>query len=500
MTTERVTVKDFGPIVDTFEFDLPDGGGVVRMRGRNGSGKSTIINGLSQLMGSPARSVSVNDEAKGAGSITLGTATLRVTSSKSRTVGTVELESVDARFDIGELVNPRFKDAEAADNHRMKTLVALSGRKATPDDFAPLCDETITFESLAVEPTDETLTLASRVKSGFERIARGFEAEQRKLSARAEAGKQQIADLDLTIETDERRLAEAFANATSDAARMEQHNIDAARAIKAAETARKELESLAAETDDPDQLEREETAVREKIVAKRSAIDRIKADISQLEHEIDTIELSIRTDHKNADDLLNRKVQARRAAFRRSQIAAAASESVPTLHTPQELDDANRAVLEAQRAMEAGAVIRRAKQTAADAQRDADLAAEKAKAADDLRRRAAGVDDVLSSMLPEGCPLRYKRGRLVVGTDRDDAELFADLSHGERWRLAFETVKPLLPPGRSVLLLPQEGWESLDPQNQAMVNETAKACGLWVVTGEAADCDLTAEVFPTAAG
>lgn len=170
---------------------------------------------------------------------------------------------------------------------------------------------------------------------------------------------------------------------------------------------------------------------------------------------------------------------------------------MPTLHSEEELLQAEAAVLAARSASERGAVIRRAREQEAKAEQLHRNAKELAKRGEDLRERARSTDVVLSSVLPAGCPLSYANGRLVLQTDRDEREPYSDLSHGERWKVAIDIVAPLVKKdGRKGLLtLPQEAWEALDIDNQRNVVDLATAHEIVILTAQATRGPLTASVL-----
>ena len=47
----------------------------------------------------------------------------------------------------------------------------------------------------------------------------------------------------------------------------------------------------------------------------------------------------------------------------------------------------------------------------------------------------------------------------------------------------------------SVLVIPQEAWEGIDPANRRALNEHARNRRVVVLTAECADCDIEAEVM-----
>lgn len=490
--SETIKIRDVNAIR---ALDIPLQPGITVLQGHNGSGKSSALNGISQLLGSEARNVSARDNTTG-GSISLGSTVLRVTRAKSRASGgALVVESIEDRFQIVNLVNPPEKGAEAADSTRMKALISLSGREATPADFLELCDNDQTFyDSLAIAESKDTLTQAGRVKAAFEKVAREYEREAEKLGARAAAGHQQLEGVDLDVETDETKLAQAFADASGRVTSMEQHNEDAARAAKAAATAQAQLDSLADDIEKPADLQAEIDRLNGLTETAKSEIAKIQAEIDSLTATLDDEAASIADNNRQAAELERRKAVANRAMFKRDQLAQAAAESVPEPYGPESLEAAQTTADDARKAIEAAGIVRRllsVKQTADD---DARAAKAKAEQGEEMRRRAHAVDAVLTKFLPQPCPLRYEMGRLVVATARGQSTLFADLSQGERWKIAVQIAAAQL--GDNALFpLPQEAYEALDPENRAIIHAEAVAQGLAIVTAEATDGELRAVAF-----
>jgi hypothetical protein len=111
-------------------------------------------------------------------------------------------------------------------------------------------------------------------------------------------------------------------------------------------------------------------------------------------------------------------------------------------------------------------------------------AQEYAEEAKELREKAKQTDEVLSEIVAEipACPLRVIDGRLVTDTKRG-ATFYADLSAGERWRIALDIAIQAVGTG-GLLVIPQEAWEGLDPANRAAIDAQAKGAQVVVLTAE----------------
>src|SRR5690606_4119266 len=98
------------------------------------------------------------------------------------------------------------------------------------------------------------------------------------------------------------------------------------------------------------------------------------------------------------------------------------------------------------------------------------------------------------AMIPD-CPLFVKldddgNPRLVMSTDRSDAEPIDELSDGERWeplmRIAAGT------PNR-VIVLPQAAFGEMGEEMRNRIDELAREHGCYVVTAEVSHGELRAE-------
>jgi energy-coupling factor transporter ATP-binding protein EcfA2 len=491
-----VEIRDVAS-VKLLSFELPEAG-VVVLEGENGSGKSNVLAGISQALGGSNRDASAADGAR-MGVVRLGAAELRITQSKSRLVGEVEFSGLESRFDLSKLVDPGLIDPFAADATRLKSLISVANVEGKPELFYPLTDgDAEAFAALGVVTSPDALLMASRVKKAFESHARGHEQAATKHAASAEAARGSIADVDLTAESDETALADAYAEAKSHLDRMLQHNAGAFTAMRAASAAAEQLAELGDDSEDPAELQSKRNNIDEQIAANAGKIDSQRDLIRRATERIAALEKLNGELFGKGNELADRIAAATRAAAKRSEMAAVASAAIPVVFDEEQIASAEAALAAAKQAINAGAAVRRAQTIALSADRDAELAKRESRQAQTARDKAAGVDLILSGLIPAGCPLRYEGGRLVLTTDRDDREPFSELSHGERWRVAIEFARTQLGEG-GVLVLPQEAWEALDPTNQQHVYDLCIEHRLIVITARAAVGELRAVVLKLAA-
>lgn len=492
----EVAVANLGP-VQAFSFQTPVPGGVVVLEGGQGVGKSTVIGGVSRLLGGKSAALSAYDGAP-RGSLAIDEAILRVTRSQQRTSGELEVTGIESRLDIGALVDPGFAEPETNDRHRLAALVSLSGVIARPELFYGIVGGEEAYKALAVDDkTDDMILLTTRVKKALEAAARAAEGQAEKARAEYQATRATFEDLDLDGPHDAAALSLAQEEAAGKLAAMKAHNEAAGIAARAAQTSRRKLEELGEASEDPEALRGLADDCRAAIESAASQVRKCNAEIARLQRQVQEAEESAERWADKKTDYENRAAAAEQQAAKRATLAQDAARSVPTPYSEEELLEAEAAVLAARSASERGAVIRRAREQEAKAEQLHQAAKELAKRGEELRERARSTDVVLSSVLPEGCPLSYANGRLVLQTDRDEREPYSDLSHGERWKVAIDIVAPLVKKdGRKGLLtLPQEAWEALDIDNQRNVVDLATAHEIVILTAQATRGPLTASVL-----
>jgi hypothetical protein len=94
-----------------------------------------------------------------------------------------------------------------------------------------------------------------------------------------------------------------------------------------------------------------------------------------------------------------------------------------------------------------------------------------------------------------GVDLAVMNGRLYYDTSRGPT-LYDELSAGERWRIALDIVIEIAG-ADSLLSIPQECWEALDPANQMAIAKHCQSRGVALFTAEATDGELRYKMFAT---
>lgn len=480
----EMAVSNIGPI-KKFDYTFT-GPGVYVGRGSNGSGKSTLLRAVSKRLGGDTSDLSVHDGAP-RGSLQLGEARLTVTQSRQTNSGELEILSIESSLDIGALVDPGIKNPAKADEHRIKTLIALSGIEPDGKLFHEIAGGEAAYLALGVdEKGADLLTLAARVKRAIEAQARVREETADSYLEKYRAAKA-AADGAPEGEADEKTLAEALAAAQSTFDRMVRENQLSDEAAASARVAAQQLAELGELSDDYGALLAQARSNTQLAISRRAEAEEWRRKADKLDAEAAELE-------SDADDLMDRAAKAQKAAEKRQRLADEAARAVPAGYGDEEIAEAAQAVDDARAALEAGAVIRNARAKAAEAESHAKAAKAASKMARKLREAASEVDGALSKLLPKQCPLRVEAGRLVCETDRGKSELYSDLSEGEKWALALKFAAQQLPPG-GFLTLEQVAWESFAPSLQAEIAALVEKWGLTLITAAVADGPLRIEKF-----
>lgn len=486
-----VTVKNVGPIGE-LEIPVPENGGCVVLRGHNGSGKSTALDAIRTAAGGKGK-LSARDGSD-RGTVTAFGATITIAASQRRR-GVAEVQSLEGRGDVSDLVDPQIADDAKADAARIRTMVALSGRQLSGADFAEIVTAELR-DQIAAITADDPLEVAGKVKRRIEEAARQHEQQAQAAAALAASCAAQNQGIDLTAPHDANELTEAYAAARGMVAALEAAVGPAKRAAQQAREAAAKL----AEMETLEEL-RESMAKAEKESAHvRAGVETTIARIAALEQKIAEAQAALEVDRQfvaERQQMLTTYAESRKRAEAqiqlRQQLEATAAQPMELIDDAK-LTAARQAAIEAQAAITRGNQVREAI-TRAEAMREYERGAAAQKVYAAAMRTAAGrVDEVLSGVVSDLCAaIRIEDGRLVVDTARGRT-LFAELSHGERWRLALDYAIAVVGRG-GVLVCPQEAWEGLDPANRQAVAQQLHGSGVVMFTAAADSGDIVAEVL-----
>lgn len=465
---KNIEIKNIGPIASV-TIPIPEAGGVVVLTGRNGSGKSHALEAVSAATTGKGKPP-LKDMSK-SGVVSVPGVTMTVSRSVRRQ-GELQVETLEGRLSIADLVDPGFVDPERADAKRIKALVGLSKADISEGDLHGFPENLIKDLSLD-DPVAAMSELRKRLNIGAN--------EYEKLSAKDEAAAAAIlesltGDLDTPIDPAAAQERVTAALRAVDALQKQSELAEAAKVR--IEAARGRLAAIP--VIDLDEA-RADAAMFEDISSQKKAL------ALKLKAEYEAALADYKTSVSDRDTAIAHAEDAQAQATLRAELERQIQESHVEPPSADALSDA-ASELEAAKASQAKA----AQQQIMAQQRDrADAltlsAQEYAEEAKELREKAKQTDEVLSEIVAEipSCPLRVIDGRLVTNTKRG-ATFYADLSSGERWRIALDIAIQAVGTG-GLLVIPQEAWEGLDPANRAAIDAQAKAEKVVVLTAECSD-------------
>lgn len=488
-TIQEIRLSNVGP-VSHVSIPVPEPGGLVVLRARNGAGKTKTLEAVESALTGRGK-IEVRDgelrgevEAFGV-KLTVGRSTRRT--------GELVVESLDGKLSISDLIDPGIKSPDAADARRIKALVQLANVLPSAELFYPLVGGREQFEALigtSAMASEDLVTMAERIKRDLEAKARNEESQAEHAEGRARGAREAAAGADLTVESDGNALQAALEAAIRDESALKATADAAQKASLAAKLAKDQLEdaeasysglSLEDAKGEEERARAESEATEQAVREAERVLARAKADFSQ------------------ARSTYSQAIAARKSAEQheamvrqwREQIAA----SIPDSPTTEQLKNAADRVASSRESVERGALVRKAKQHVSEAEKHAATAAEHRKRAERLRSAAHGTDEVLSEVIAKsGSPLRVEHGRLVLDTRRGNT-YFHDLSAGERSRIAVDIGIEAVG-NRGVLTLSQEIFEGLDPLNREALATHAVDRSVVILTAEASDDEeVTAEVY-----
>ena len=468
-----IKISNIGPIANV-AIQIPEDGGVVVLRGRNGSGKSIALEAVNAAVSGKGKPP-LKDLAK-QGSIQAAGVNLTVGRTVRR-AGELEVSTLEGRLSVADLVDPGIADPIRADATRIKALVGLSGATIDPGDLHGFPENLLDGIDLD-EPVAAMAELRKRLNIGA--------SEYEKMATKDEAAAKALLDsisgeIGPIIEPDKAQERVTMALRAVDAlARQEELAIEADKRNK---SARGRLAMIPVV--DVDSAQRDAARLEDVTAEKKALALKLKADYE-----------AALADYKTS--VVDRDAAAAYAASDQAKLRAELerqiSESEIAKPTHEEISAAN-AELVAAKELQAYSAKQQAMAQQKDKANDLSASAqEHAQEAIELRRKAKQTDEVLSEIVSTlaGCPLTVIEGRLSTQTKRGPT-FYADLSMGERWRIALEIAIAAVGEG-GLLVIPQEAWEGLDPQNRDAIAKQVKASRVVILTAECSDSELSAEI------
>ncbi len=467
-TTMRVA--NVGPIEELAIQAPTDEGGIIVLHGRNGSGKTHALDAAGRLLGGNQRPPVADGARKG--TIEGWGARINI-SSRITSKGTLVADSLEGKLDLATLVDPGIESPDAADAKRIRALLSLVGSKGDAKQFESLgLDE----ELLAsIDPNDDLVGAAGKVKRAAENEARKLERMAAKLLGEAEGLRSGCEGIySAEPEIDMAALHEELEKRIASKAAMQKQ-------VELAQQQKFSREKAQQAISDIGRVAVTEAENRLKLSKLKEQELKEAADSAQYAYEQQQNEVEYLTDQLEREREKAAKLEVAK------QTLESESGCMPSI-TEQEA--AESAVLEAREAIERGATFNEVRQKINQAQEKEGQAAQTAREANRLREAAKATDDVLSDAVEGlGVALQVKAGRLVTRTEDRGIEHYSELSHGERWKLAIDLgVKRVGEAG--VLVIPQEAWEGLDPTNRRALGMHARRRKVLLLTAEARNGDL----------
>lgn len=487
--TIPIEIENVGPVAE-FEADLSPG--VTVLRGRHGCGKTTILRTVQLGVGGKPDRKPAKSDGTPRGSATIAGKTLSITR-VVREEGELTVDGL-GELSLNELQGPRFDDPAVRDKRRINCLVRLAGVPADPSLFHECAGGREPFDVLVgaeAVKSDDLVEMAARIKRRFEKHAQDHEAKASTHGERHAAERQQAEGVDVSAPDDAVELGGALQDAIAARAKIVEQVAAADRAAIAVNEAQQRREKLPPAPD----IAKLEQVLEEKARA-HVAAEHVTA---QARAALRMAEEAEATAHFAVNDAANEVSRARRELSVRAELDRTIAEAAD-IDRPSEADvrAAERAVADAQAALNLGARVRLAKQALTRAEEQAQLAKQAEQAAKSMRAAAAETGSVLSNAIARipGCPLRVAydddgNARLVTKTDRSESELFDDLSDGQRWRLSIEIAAAQ----GKLLVLDQAAWGELSDGTRTQIDAMARERGCYILTAQADDGELRAQAW-----
>jgi tetratricopeptide (TPR) repeat protein len=487
---EQIEITDVGPIQ---QLSIPIQPGVVCLKGVNDSGKSEALKAVSRLAGG-TDAISCRDKAA-AGSVEGLGVKISVRQSARRT-GELEALSIEGKLNIADLVSPPIKDPVAADRHRIKALLQLTGVAADCNLFAKLFgfEEHVSVDAMKAP---DLVEMAAKIKRDLEAASRKEADAAEKADSKAFACKQATEGVCLQVTTDAEVLQAQLEDAIFEHGQIIARAKSGKEAKERGEQASKNLETM--------------------LLRDRLTPGEFQSQLARAQQELDDANKAV-AEAERALAAAKNKVAARtvgvefaanalEAGKREEELIAGWRESIEQANAAEipsneMIADAGQAVMKSREALEQAAVVRAAMAKAGEARKLYDEAKEHRKAADSLRESARATDDVLSAAVASES-LTVKQGRLVTQHPERGEVFFSERSDGTRWKLAIdEAIKRIRMLGAektAIIPVPQVAFSELDPANRRLIHEYAIRLGVCILTAEATDGELRAEAFGGAA-
>lgn len=485
---KTIDIENCGP-VEKITIPIPEEGGIIVLRGRNGVGKSHTLDAIQSAVSGrgtmPVRDAATKGKVEGLGvTMTVGRSTRRT--------GELEVTSLEGRLSVADLVDPGLKSADAADAKRVKALVALTGQGPDPALFYGLLGGQQYLEQFCRPDSlsaDDPVTMADRIKRDLDAAARIEENQAEHDEIHYKTSLQQLDGIDLTAECDDAKIQVELELAIEERQRL----ISARDAVEAAVVkqaqAQAELTKIEVGYTGPGLVECEQR-VAECAQKEKESQDALKiCETAFVAAQQDFKEQRIRHQQAQHD-----KQTAQRHQEMLEKLRKIITCTIPAAPTEDEIQSVEKSIKQLKKDLQNVAVVQRAQDTKEKASEILAKAEKHKRRAEALRNAAGSVYEVLDSLVGKTTQaLRVEAGRLVLDTHRGKT-FYSDLSDGERWKIALDIAIDAVG-DHGLVVLPQYAYEGLDPLARQLIAEHARSRKAVIVTAESsADEEMTTEV------
>jgi hypothetical protein len=478
---KQIAAENLGPI-EELTVKLSNHG-VTVLSAPNGSGKSIFLDAAAKLAKGGGK-VPLKDHARkgkvdGFGAaITIGRS--------SRYAGEFEVQSLEGRFDLAELVDPKLKSPTAADTRRIKALVGLTGVTADPNLFAShdaFCDFGDVVPNDVSEFSD-LVEMAGYVKRSYEQEARRAEKAADTAFGEANACQAMAGEYDADLAgLSPVELSAELQAALSYQTELKTRASEYERAVQRRQTAVERLRELEDAYDGPD-IDTAESlceASGERLTEQAQVIADLEAELQAARNKF----VSLKACNEQNHAALKAATQHRDLVAQYNTVVDAA---MPDDVDAEAMDEALYDVQVSQERLEAAAVARQSAAADHQAKEHKQLALRWRQKAERLRDAGKSTDEVLSSAITCDVLRVESTGgetRLVVDHPRRGKSVpYHELSEGERWRIAIQLGAAQVGEG-GLLVIPQEAFESLDTWVRDEIHAEAVQQQVYILTAEA---------------
>lgn len=484
---QEVTVRNVGGVREATFVLQP---GVNVLRGRNGSGKTSVMNAVARAYG--ARVPLEPRDGSGHGSVEVPGAKIAVKRVVKKT-GEAELSLADPG-PLAQLIDPQIDDPEKASAARLRALLEMTPLPVTEEHIRALAGDDEVADSVVQEFREgavrDLLGAAERCRLTGHALKRDAEARADRMQGAVGAAQQRVTD---SLE----RLGGEEAIIPLSAAEAEQAGHDAVRALEvarqsAAQRAQLEQQQEAAraaigEVPDPAKFDADIDARQGALEAHEQRIADLTAKIAKERELMAGVRADLEALGRARAAEMNRLEQHREAA---RVLALPVSGS-----TPEEVDALELAVEQAKATFRAARLsddVRAAREAAEAA--EAEHRACQARA-EDLRIAATTISERVGELLAElgleGFTVSPE-GRLAVLDEEGEAHDFATRrSEGQRIAAALRLAAVAYP--HQVVTLDSRYWTALDAEHRAEFARIAAEKDLYILTEEPAEGELRVE-------